>query len=157
LSSLFPYTTLFRSVNMLLDKMRSNHNPEQVVMLNYHTDGFSGNNLFQQRSDATNENGVKVELYLVVLMKNTGPFRFKTMQVGLASAMIVYLDLNYVERKLAEGDRFVNTVWTKGHVLRRKSTFEPNFVVGEVDWKKEYGEIGGVIDMTKHVIGEIRD
>ena len=154
----FPWPQQYKDdVNMLLDKLRSNHNPEQAVMLNYHTGGFSGNNLFQQRTDATNENGVKVELYLVVLMKNTGPFRFKCAQVGVASAMMVFLDLGYVERKLAEGDRFVNTVWTKGHVLRRKSTFEPNFVVGEVDWKKEYGEIGGVIDMTKHVIGEIRD
>src|SRR5690606_6526214 len=105
----FPWPQQYKDdVNMLLDKMRSNHNPEQVVMLNYHTDGFSGNNLFQQRSDASNENGVKVELYLVVLMKNTGPFRFKTMQVGVTGAMIVYLDLNYVERKLAEGDRFVH-------------------------------------------------
>src|SRR5690606_16594708 len=123
--------------------------------LNYHTGGFSGSNLFQQEEER--KNGVKVELYLVIVMKNTGPFRFKCTQIGVASAMILFLDLGYVERKLAEGDRFVHTVWTKGHVLRKKSTFKPNFALGDVDWKKEYGEIGGVIDMTKHVIGEIRD
>src|SRR5690606_25610191 len=76
-------------------------------------------------------------LYLVVLMKNTGPFTFKTMQVGVASAMVVFLDLKYVERGLAEGNRFVHTVWTKGHVLRRKSTFEPAFELGDIDWRQE--------------------
>jgi len=153
----FPWPQQYKDdVNMLLDKMRSNHNPEQVVMLNYHTGGFSGSNLFQQRTDATNENGVKVELYLVIVMKNTGPFRFKCMQVGVASAMMVFLDLGYVERKLAEGDRFVHTVWTKGHVLRKKSTFEPKFIVGEIDWKKEVEAVEKCINMAKHVIEENR-
>lgn len=134
----FPWPQTYKDdVNALLGKIRSNHNPEQITMLNYCTGGFSGSNLFQQSTDVANENGVKVELYLVVLMKNTGPFRFKCTQIGIASAMILFLDLGYVERKLAEGDRFVNTVWTKGHVLRKKSTFEPSFVVNEVDWKVE--------------------
>lgn len=149
----FPWPQQYKDdVNMLLDKTRSNHNPEQVVMLNYHTGGFSGNNLFQQSTDATNENGVKVELYLVVLMKNTGPFRFKCIQVGVASAMMVFLDLGYVERKLAEGDRFVHTVWTKGRVLRKKSTFEPNFIVGEVDWKGEYEEVEKILKRPRYVL-----
>lgn len=152
----FPWSQQYKNdVNMLLDKVRSNYNPEQVVMLNYHTGGFSGNNLFQQRTDATNENGIKVELYLVVLMKNMGPFRFKCLQVGVASAMIVYLDLGYVERKLAEGDRFVHTMWTKGHVLRKKSTFEPNFVVKEVDLKGEYEELEKIWKRGKVVIDNL--
>src|SRR5690606_21215193 len=81
--------------------------------------------------------GVKVELYLVVLMKNTGPFTFKAMQVGVASAMVLFLDLKYVEKGLAEGNRFMHMVWTKGHVLRRKSTFDPAFALGDIDWKQE--------------------
>lgn len=152
----YPWPSQYKNdVNMLLDKVRSNHNPEQVVMLNYHTGGFSGSNLFQQSTDATNENGIKVELYLVVLMKNTGPFRFKCMEVGVAGAMILYLDLGYVERKLAEGDRFVHTMWTKGHVLRKKSTFEPNFVVKEVDWKSEYEELEKIWKRGKVVIDNL--
>lgn len=134
----FPWLQQYKDdANALLDKLRSNHNPEQVSLLNYHTGGFSGSSPF--RLEASEERaGVKVELYLVVLMKNTGPFTFKTMQVGVASALVVFLDLKYVEKGLAEGNRFVHTVWTKGLVLRRKSTFEPAFELGDIDWQQEW-------------------
>ncbi|SFS69917.1 hypothetical protein [Sphingobacterium wenxiniae] len=133
----FPWPQQYKDdVHALLDKIKGNHNPEQITMLNYHTGGFSGSSLFQ--SETSEESGVKVELYLVVLMKNTGPFTFKTMQVGMARAMVVFLDLPYVEKGLAEGNRFVHTMWTKGHVLRRKSTFKPSFDLGDIDWKQEW-------------------
>ena len=136
--SSFPWLQQYKDdVHALLDKIRSNHNPEQISMLNYHTGGFSGSSPFRLE---TNEEraGVKVELYLVVLMKNTGPFTFKTMQVGVASAMVVFLDLKYVEKGLAEGNRFMHMVWTKGLVLRRKSTFEPAFELGDIDWQQKW-------------------
>ncbi|TYR37056.1 hypothetical protein FXV77_07740 [Sphingobacterium phlebotomi] len=135
--SSFPWLQQYKDdVHAILDKIRSNHNPEQISLLNYHTGGFSGSSPFRLE---TNEEraGVKVELYLVVLMKNTGPFTFKTMQMGVASAMVVFLDLQYVERGLAEGNRFMHMVWTKGSVLRRKSTFEPAFDLGDIDWQQE--------------------
>ncbi len=123
-------------VHALLDKVRGNHNPEQVSLLNYHTGGFSGSSPFRLEG-AEERAGGKVELYLVVLMKNTGPFTFKTMKVGVASALVVFLDLKYVEKGLAEGNRFMHMVWTKGAVMRRKSTFEPAFNLGDIDWKQE--------------------
>lgn len=133
----FPWPQRYKDdVHALLDKIRGNHNPEQMTLLNYHTGGFSGSSPFRLEGGEERA-GVKVELYLVVLMKNTGPFTFKTMQVGVARAMVVFLDLKYVERGLAEGNRFVHTVWTKGHVLRRKSTFEPAFELGDIDWRQE--------------------
>lgn len=141
----FPWLQHYKAdTNKLLDKIRTNHNPEQVIMLNYHTGGFSGSNLFQQENKE--KDGIKVELYLVVIMKNTGPFHFKCMQVGVTSAMVVFMSVKDVEKKLAVGDRFVHTLWTKGHVLRRKSTFEPNFDVGEVDWKAIHAKESEIID-----------
>jgi len=138
--SKFPWPERYKQdVNALLDGIYQTHRPEQIVMLNYHTGGVSGNNLFQfQREEDNNQQNAKVELYLVALMKNKGPFSFKCKQAGVASAMVVYLNVDYVEKKLAEGDRFVHTLWTKGWVLRRKSTFFPSFRVTEVDWKAEY-------------------
>ncbi|HWK98560.1 MAG TPA: HEPN domain-containing protein [Parapedobacter sp.] len=135
----FPWPEQYkRDVNKLLDKIRQSHNPEQVVLLNYHTGGFSGNYLFRPEEREDNEGGSKVELYLVVLMNNKGPFHFRCMQVGEASAMVVYLNTKTVQKKLAEGKRFFHTLWTKGRVLRKKSTFDPPFEVVAVDWKGEY-------------------
>lgn len=141
----FPWPEAYkRDVNKLLDKIRQNHNPEQVVLLNYHTGGFSGNYLFRPEEMGAYNSGEKVELYLVVLMNNKGPFRFRTMQVGEASAMVVYLTVSSVGKKLAAGNRFVNTVWTKGMVLRKKSTFTPDFEVAAVDWNAEHSEMSRI-------------
>ncbi|MBE8719837.1 HEPN domain-containing protein [Sphingobacterium pedocola] len=152
----FPWLQHYKAdTNKLLDKIRTNHNPEQVIMLNYHTGGFSGSNLFQQENKE--KDGIKVELYLVVIMKNTGPFHFKCMQVGVTSAMVVFMSVKDVEKKLAVGDRFVHTLWTKGHVLRRKSTFEPSFDVGEVDWNGEYERMKKVSETAKNTLIEISE
>lgn len=133
----FPWPDAYkRDINKLLDKIRQSHNPEQITMLNYHTGGFSGNYLF--RPEEKGEGGSKVELYLVVLMKNKGPFHFRCLEVGEASAMVVYLNVKTVEKNLSEGSRFFHTLWTKGRVLRKKSTFHPSFEVAGVDGKAEY-------------------
>lgn len=153
----FPWLPQYTSdVNKLLDKIHHNHHPEQITMLNYHSGGFSGSNLFAQDEAKEDAGGVKVELYLVVIMKNTGPFHFKTMQVGVVSAMTLYLNVSYIERQLAKGDRFVNTLWSKGRVLRRKSTFEPKFELVEVDWNRELEIIEDSIETTKFVLTEVR-
>jgi hypothetical protein len=144
-----------QDVNALLDGIYQTHRPEQIVMLNYHTGGFSGNNLFQ-REEGNNQQGTKVELYLVVLMKNKGPFSFKCKGLGIAGAMVVYLNVDYVEKKLAEGDRFVHTLWTKGQVLRRKSTFFPSFRVAEVDWKAEYEQMERIWRNARTTMENIR-
>ncbi|HWK58839.1 MAG TPA: HEPN domain-containing protein [Parapedobacter sp.] len=138
----FPWPNRYkRDVNKLLDKIRQNHNPEQVLLLNYHTGGFSGNYLFRPEEGEDGEGGSKVELYLVVLMNNKGPFHFRTMQVGVASAIVVYLNTKTVQKNLAEGNRFFHTLWTKGRILRRKATFEPSFEVRDVDWRAEYERV----------------
>lgn len=142
--SSFPWPERYKQdVNALLDGIYQTHRPEQIVMLNYHTGGFSGSNLFQREEDNSQQNA-KIELYLIVLMKNRGPFSFKCKEHGIASAMVVYLNVDYVKKKLTEGDRFVHTLWTKGWVLRKKSTFSPSFIKAEIDWKEVYEEVKGI-------------
>src|SRR3546814_7169529 len=74
-------------------------------------------------------------------MNNKGPFHFSSMQVGEASAMVVYLNTKTVQKNLAEGNRFFHMLWTKGRVLRGKSTFEPSFDVAGIDWKAEHDRV----------------
>lgn len=155
--SSFPWPERYKQdVNTLLDDLYQQHRPEQIIMLNYHTGGFSGSNLFHREEDH-NQQGVKVELYVVVLMKNKGPFHFKCKEQGIASAMVGYLNVDYVNKKLAEGDRFVHTFWTKGWILRRKSTFSPSFTVSEVDWKAEHERVKAVWENAKVCMGNLND
>jgi len=112
----FPWPERYKQdVNTLLDAIRQKHNPEQIILLNYHIGGFSGINLFEQNRHEDKQSA-KAELYLVVLMKNKGPFQFRSLKVGAVRAMIVFMRIDSVAKKLAEGDRFINTLWTKGRV-----------------------------------------
>lgn len=141
----FPWPEQYkRDANALLDNLYKTHRPEQIVMLNYHTGGFSGGNLFQERGEDQQTDGSKVELYLAVLMKNKGPFHFKCVKAGLASGMVIYLNMDAVEKRLSEGNRFMHRLWTKGTVLRKKVNFSPDFVVAEVDWNAVHERVAEV-------------
>jgi HEPN domain. len=153
----FPWPEQYKKdVNALLDRIHQTHRPEQVMMLNYHTGGFSGVSPFQQEQVEERE-GSKTELYLVVLMKNKGPFHFRCMEVGEASAMVVYLNVKTVQKNLAEGNRFFHTMWTKGRTLRRKATFEPSFEVASVDWKAEYDRAEQTWRNAKACMGNLNE
>ncbi|MFC6103498.1 HEPN domain-containing protein [Olivibacter domesticus] len=155
--SSFPWPERYKQdVNILLDGLYQQHRPEQIIMLNYHTEGFSGSNLFQEEEEEKKQ-GNKVELYLVLLMKNIGPYRFKAKQQGVASATIIYLNVDYVRQKLGEGDRFVHTLWTKGCLLRKKSTFSPSFTVADVDWKAEYESVKSILGNAIITMENLRD
>ncbi len=138
----FPWPDQYKKdVHALLDNLYKTHRPEQIVMLNYHTGGFSGDYLFRPDHQEDGEGGSKVELYLAVLMNNKGPFNFRCLQAGEASAMVVYLNMKTVQKNLAEGNRFFHRIWTKGKVLRKKATFTPAFEVAAVDWKAGYERV----------------
>lgn len=156
--SKFPWPEQYkRDVNKLLDKIRQNHNPEQIVLLNYHMGGLSDNFLFRPEEPVNSQNGFKVELYLVVLMNNTGPFHFRRMLVGEVSAMVVYLNVKTVQKNLAEGNRFFHTLWTKGRILRKKTTFEPSFEVAAVDWKAEHERVEKTWRNAKTCMGNLSE
>src|SRR5690606_38363601 len=82
---------------------------------------------------------------------------FRSMQVGEASAMVVYLNTKSVQKNLAEGNRFFHTLWTKGRVLRRKSTFNPAFDVAGVDWKAEYERVEKTWQNAKACVGNLNE
>ncbi|WP_353125334.1 HEPN domain-containing protein [Parapedobacter pyrenivorans] len=154
----FPWPEQYkRDVNKLLDKIRTSHNPEQIMMLNYHTGGFSGDYLFRSEERVDQNGDSKVELYLAVLMNNKGPFHFRCMQVGEASAMVVYLNVNSIKKKLAEGNRFIHTLWTKGRALRKKKTFDLSFELGAVDWKAEYEQVEKTWRNAKACMGNLNE
>lgn len=126
-----------QDVNTLLSSLVKNHNPEQITLLNYRMGGFSGNYL-TQRVETVLLDGSKIELYLVIVMKNKGAYHFRCIRNGDASAMVLYLNENHLSKKLATGDRFAHALWTNGRVLRRKSTFEPTYATADVDWQAQY-------------------
>ncbi len=153
----FPWPEQYkRNADTLLDNIYKTHRPEQITMLNYHTGGFSGRSPFGQQV-TEEKGGTKLELYLVVLMKSKGPFQFRCMEVGVVSAMVIYVNIRELERKLAEGDRFFHSWWTKGNVLRTKSTFEPSFSVAEVDWKAVHAKVGNFVHHAKAQIVNLNE
>lgn len=137
----FPWPQKYKDdANLLLDKLYSGCHPEQILLVNYQTDGFSHGNPFQERV-AQEENGVKVELFLVVLTKRNSPYTFQIRKVGDVRASVVFLDLPYVEKQLTLGGRFVSVVWQKSWILRQKSTFNSKLVPVVVDWSAKFEKI----------------
>ncbi|AIM35805.1 hypothetical protein KO02_03275 [Sphingobacterium sp. ML3W] len=144
--SSFPWPQKYKDdANALIDKIYSVYRPEQILLVNYQTVGFSKGNPFHDKVDV-GANDIKMELYLVVLTKKSLPFSFRRRHFGDVGASLVFLDLPYVEKHLAMGSRFVNIVWEKSYVLRQKSTFNSQLVPGEVDWSRKLEKIKVIAD-----------
>ncbi|SJN19583.1 HEPN domain-containing protein [Sphingobacterium sp. JB170] len=120
----------------LVERIRKNHNPEQLTMLNYHVSSHSGPSLFA--SHGKTEAKGRVQLFLVAVVNNPGPFNFRMLYSGTAKAAIVFLSVSDLEQGLANADRFFNEFWTKGLVLRRKSRFRMEPASGQLDGEAEY-------------------
>ncbi|MGO3110097.1 MAG: hypothetical protein ACTIJ8_16675, partial [Sphingobacterium sp.] len=120
----------------LVERIRKNHNPEQLTMLNYHVSSHSGPTLFA--SHGKTEAKGRVQLFLVAVVNNPGPFNFRMLYSGTAKAAIVFLSVSDLEQGLANADRFFNEFWTKGLVLRRKSRFRMEPASGQLDGEAEY-------------------
>ncbi|MFD2903205.1 hypothetical protein [Sphingobacterium anhuiense] len=137
----FPWPQKYKDdANLLLDKLYSGCHPEQILLVNYQTEGLSHGNPFQERV-AEEESGIKVELFLVVLTKRNSPYTFQIRKVGDVRASVVFLDLPYVEKQLILGGRFVSIVWQKSWVLRQKSTFNSIMVPVVIDWSAKFQKI----------------
>lgn len=137
----FPWPQKYKDdANLLLDKLYSGIHPEQILLVNYQTEGLSHGNPFQEGVDEE-ENGIKVELFLVVLTKRNSPYTFQIRKVGDVRASVVFLDLPYVEKQLTLGGRFVSIVWQKSWILRQKSTFNSQLVPRVIDWTAKFQKI----------------
>lgn len=132
--SSFPWPQRYKDdANQLLDDIYSKHSPEQILLVNYRTGGLTKGNPFQEKVSKPTE---ELEMHLVVLMKNRGPYRYREVRCGVVCMTMVFFDLSYVVRRLKEGGRFVNAVWKNGWLLRKKSTFDTPLVPVEIDWRE---------------------
>ncbi|ERJ59618.1 HEPN domain-containing protein [Sphingobacterium paucimobilis] len=131
----FPWPQRYKDdAKALLDDIYSKHRPEQILLVNYRTGGLTKGNPFQEKASKPME---ELEMHLVVLMKNRGPFRYREVRRGVVCVTMVFLNVSYVERSLKEGGRFVNAVWKNGWLLRKKATFDTPLVPVEIDWKEK--------------------
>lgn len=127
-------------VNKLIDHIQENHNPENIIMLNYRTGEFSGPSLI----DCNHKEmpGSKIELYLIVIMKRRGPIRNRDISVGKASALVLFFELEKFRHRLLSdqipGHRFFVNIIQKGTLLRRKQIFTEEWQSATVDWVNEY-------------------
>ncbi|MDR2285620.1 MAG: hypothetical protein LBE37_20575 [Sphingobacterium sp.] len=131
----FPWPQHYKDdANQLLDDIYSKHRPEQILLVNYRTGGVTKGNPFQEKAVVQRPNE-ELEMHLVVLMKNRGPFRFREIRRGVVSAMLIFLEVSYVEKTLKNGGRFVNAVWKNGWLLRKKASFDKSLISVDIDWK----------------------
>ena len=123
------------------------NNPEQVILINYHLATTKGPNLFQNEK----KEGAKsdVELFLVMVMKNPGPFTFKYFYQGDIKAMVVFLSVEELESKIRVADRFIHAVWKNGIVLFKKPQFSPCILPVAFDWLNEYNTLSGLCDAAQ--------
>lgn len=121
------------SVNQLLDKIYAKHRPEQIILINYQTWGLSQGNPFE--GEQPKKAGSEITIYLIVLMKNRGPFRYREVKRGAVCVTMIFLNVSYVEKAMKNGNRFVNAVWKNGWLLRKKATFDTALVPVDIDWK----------------------
>lgn len=130
----FPWLQKYKDdANIVLDRIYSSYRPEQILLVNYHMGVLSKGNPFEAEA-VDQSDGVKIQLYLVVLTKKNLPFSFRQRNFGDVGACMIFLDLPYVEKHLALGSRFVNIVWKKSWILRQKSTFHVQLMPREIDW-----------------------
>lgn len=135
--STFPWPRHYKEdANGLLDDIYSKHRPEQILLVNYRTGGLTKGNPFQEKAVVQKANA-ELEMHLVVLMKNRGPYRYREVRRGAVCVTLIFLEVSYVVKRLKEGGRFVNAVWKNGWLLRKKATFDTPLMPVDIDWKEK--------------------
>lgn len=141
----FPWPQHYKDdANSLLDDIYSKHRPEQIILVNYRTGGLTKGNPFQEKAVIQKPNE-ELEMHLVVLMKNRGPYRYREVRRGTVCVTLVFLDVSYVVKRLKEGGRFVNAVWRNGWLLRKKATFDTELTPVDIDWKGKADSIDTLV------------
>lgn len=141
----FPWPQHYKDdANQLLDDIYSKHRPEQILLVNYRTGGLTKGNPFQEKAVVQKPNE-ELEMHLVVLMKNRGPYRYREVRRGTVCVTLVFLDVSYVVKRLKEGGRFVNAVWKNGWLLRKKAIFDTPLEPVDIDWKGKADRIDTLV------------
>jgi len=127
----FPWPEQYQSnIYHLLRQIRQENSPEQIMMLNYYVSNANGKGLFDYPKK---ENGT-TEIYLVVIKKKIGHCHFRRVSYGQVTAIVVFLNTNFIETKLQIGSRFSNTIWDDSVVLYHKPGYKPTYTITPVNW-----------------------
>lgn len=127
----FPWPARYQGdVQELLHQIRQENNPEQMMLLNYYVSDAHGKGLF----DFPQQNHGKAEVYLVVIKKKLGHCHFRKVAYGQVTAVVAFLNTDFLETKLNQGSRFSHTIWNESVVLYRHSRYKPTYSVVPVDW-----------------------
>jgi len=127
----FPWPEQYQSdIYHLLDQVRQENRPEQIMLLNYYASDARGKGLFefpqQEHSNA--------EIYLAVIKKKIGPYHFRKISYGRVTAIMAFLNTNFIETKLNTGSRFSHTIWNESVVLYRDPSYKPTYSISPVNW-----------------------
>jgi len=127
----FPWPAQYQSdVQELLHQIRQENNPEQMMLLNYYVSDAHGKGLF----DFPRQENGKAEIYLVVIKKKIGHCHFRKITYGQVTAVVAFLNTDFLETKLNGGSRFSHTIWNESVVLYRHSRYKPTYSVGIVPY-----------------------
>src|SRR5690606_20840912 len=90
---------LKEDANGLLNVIQKQHNPEEIILLNYRTGACLGRD-FADLGMNTKEPDIHVKLYLVAIKKKIGPVRHSEITLGNAQALILFFELEKFKASL---------------------------------------------------------
>ena len=127
----FPWPERYQmDIDHLLRQIRQENNPEQMMLLNYYVSDAHGKGLF----DFPHQENGKVEIYLVVIKKKLGHCHFRKVAYGQVTAVVAFLNTDFLETKLNQGSRFSHTIWNESVVLYRHPRYKPTYSIAPVNW-----------------------
>ena len=128
----FPWPSRYQGdVQEVLHQIRQENNPEQIMLLNYYVSDAHGKGLF----DFPQQDNGNAEIYLVVIKKKLGHCHFRKIAYGQVTAVVAFLNTDFLETKLSQGSRFSHTIWNESVVLYRHPRYKPTYSVVPVDWQ----------------------
>lgn len=127
----FPWPEQYQSdIYHLLDQIRQENQPEQIMLLNYYASNASGKGLF----DYPRKESGTAAIYLAVIKKKIGSSYFRKVSYGHVTAVVVFLNTNFIETKLSKGSRFSQTIWNESVVLYRNPAYKPTYFICPINW-----------------------
>lgn len=127
----FPWPSHDQSdIQQLLHQICQEHQPEQIMLLNYYVSNVPGTGLFDYPPKAIGG----ATLYLAVIKKRIGAAYFRQVSFGRATAVISFLSSSFIAAKLNKGSRFSQTIWNESVVLYRNPGYKPTHSLTPVNW-----------------------
>lgn len=125
------------AIHHLLDQIRREHTPEQIMLLNYYVSNAHGRALFDYPSTACGT----ADIYLVVLKKRIGSCYFRKVSYGKVTAVISFLNTDFIAAKLQKGSRFSHTIWNESAILFRDPSYKPCYAIAPINWADTLSKI----------------